>query len=158
MAPIETGQAAFRRQVQPVLRYGVPCAAERGGIVDRLRKFIVGAYRETTPETLRRTQCQGMQDGIADGGIVGEAGRVAQLVPFSEAQRAGRSLIRKRQNIQPGAFRPEVSSLDEESATELALDSQIPGLRVWSAIVAVNGERIRDLSRHRGDKSSGEIK
>ncbi len=65
-------------------------------------------------------------------------------------------MIGKSEHIKPRAFRAKISGLNEKPPSELALNSQTPGLRIRRAVAPVDRKRVRHFARRRGDKTAGE--
>src|SRR5258708_39420302 len=97
-----------------------------------------------------------MEDRVAGGRIIRESDRIAELVSAAWTECAGRSLIGKSEHIQPRAFRAKISGLNEKPPSELALNSQTPGLRIRRAVAPVDRKRVRHVAAGSSVKTAGE--
>src|SRR5262249_31613135 len=148
----ETGEPSLGREVQPVLSHSIPRATKRGRIVDGFRELVICAQRETAPKTLGSADSQRVKQRVPDGRIIGEPAD-CRLAAWSRPAR--RSLIRKRENIEPRPLRAQISYLDENAPTHLALNRQIPGLGIRCSVTPVHRKRVRDIAGRGEEKTFG---
>ena len=141
MTLIEARKPALGRQILVVLRDHAAAAADRRGVVDRLRERVGAAGRDPLGHPLANAERDRVHDRLAFRRLPDEGLHAGDAQP-------GRAAVRRAQHVEIGAARADVADAGRDRPREITLHVEVPDLHPAEAIVRIHRVRVGGHARH----------